>query len=477
MRLCRHIVILLLLLTGSMSKAIGQNRNSLIITEDNLILQLDLKSPAKELDSILKIAGISSSNTGKVLKGDFSGLNVDGWKMSAHENNVVQFERSLSDLKENPQSQPYLITTRIPQIDGRPGYPENVKYGFNKYAKITVYGLSSGLTRFILPGYQLAKRVFLSGNFNSWSTLKGLMKKTDGGWVIDVMLAPGAYEYKYIVESRWITDPNNLLQMNDGDGNVNSVFYKYNYTFKLSGYTSAHRVTVAGDFNKWNANELIMEKKGDAWEHELYLSDGMHQYRFMTDGQWITDPANPVKVKDDDGNLNSVLNLGETVTFKLRGYSNAKKVFVAGDFNNWRPDELSLKRAENSWVLPVVLTAGNYNYKFIVDGEWIADPDNPHYSIEKGGKNSFLSVKPNYTFKLKGFSDAGTVILTGTFDNWDPNGYTLVHNGDEWTIKVYLNPGKWLYKFRVDGKWIIDPGNKLWEQNEFDTGNSVLWME
>jgi hypothetical protein len=29
----------------------------------------------------------------------------------------------------------------------------------------------------------------------------------------------------------------------------------------------------------------------------------------------------------------------------------------------------------------------------------------------------------------------------------------------------------------VDGKWMIDPANDLWEDNEFGTGNSVLWIE
>jgi 1,4-alpha-glucan branching enzyme len=171
------------------------------------------------------------------------------------------------------------------------------------------------------------------------------------------------------------------------------------------------------------------------------------------------------------------LNLGETVNFKLSGYANANKVFVAGNFNDWRPADLSLQKAGDSWVLPFVLTPGNYQYKFIVDGKWITDPANPNYATERGQRNSFLSVKPNHTFKLKGFNDAQTVIVTGTFDNWDPNGVTLAHVGDEWILRFYLKPGKCLYKFRVDGNWIIDPGNKLWEQNQFGTGNSVFWME
>ena len=477
MRRTGHIVIILLLLLCGIDVAIAQTRNTLIIAQDRLILQMDLKSPKKELDSVLKIAGVTNFNTARIINGDFSVLVNDGWNVASHENSLVRFDRSLTDLNNNPQSEPYLITTMIPQIEGKPGYPDQVKYGVNKYAKITVYELSSGLTRFILPGYVRAKRVFLSGNFNNWSTLKGLMKKTDGGWVIDVQLGPGAYEYKYIVDGRWTTDPNNLVQVDDGDGHVNSIFYKYNFTFKLAGYAAAERITVAGDFNKWDGNELLMEKKGNSWVLQMYLPDGKHLYRFLVDGKWVIDPANPVKENDENGTLSSILNLGETVNFKLSGHLDAKKMMLAGNFNHWNPNELYMKRTANGWILPLILAAGNYNYKFIADGNWMTDPVNRYYAVEDGVTNSFVPVKPNYTFKLKGYSDARNVKLIGAFSKWEKGEYTLAHIGDEWTIALYLKPGKYIYEFVVDGQRIKDPANKLWEPGEDDTGNSVLWIE
>lgn len=477
MNRCAYIMIIVVLLVSNIKTAMAQNRNSLIIARDHLILQIDLQSPKKSIDSILNIAGVNTQYTDQVIKGDFTALDKDGWNRTERQNNIVRFDRSLTDLNENPQSAPYLITSQMPQLDGKPGYPAEVKYGVNKFAKATVYGLSSGLTRFILPGYTNVKRVFLSGNFNDWSTLKGLMKKMDGGWVIDVKLEAGAYEYKYIIGGHWSTDPNNLVQTDDGAGNVNSVFYKYNYTFKLKGYATAHKVILAGDFNNWNDDELPMKKNGDTWERQLYLNDGKHLYHYLVDGKWIADPGNPAKEKDNDGNFNSVLNMGETVRFKLNGFENAKKIYVAGDFNNWKPDELMLKKKQDAWVLSMVLGAGNYSYRFIVDGKWMPDPMNPNSSIENGQTNSFIAVKPNHTFKLSDYSGANTVRLAGTFNDWNRNGYKLARKGDDWTVSLYLKPGKYLYKFIVDGKWIIDPGNKLWEQNEHRSGNSVLWIE
>jgi len=469
----------LILLLCSIKTAIAQNRNSLVIARDHLILQIDLQSPKSVLDSVLKTAGISTGSANQLIKGDFNAVVNDGWTMTSRRDNIIQFERPLTDLDNNPQSNPGRITVNIPNIDGKPGYPGEVKFGVNKFAKITVYELPTGLTRFILPGYERSKRVFLSGSFNNWSTLKGLMKKTDGGWIIDLKLGPGAYEYKYIADGRWTTDPNNLVQADDGGGTLNSVYFKYNYTFKLTGHSSARRIVVAGDFNNWNAGELIMEHKGDVWERQVYLTDGKYYYRFMVDGKWMPDPNNPVKIKENenDAYLSSVLNLGETVVFKLAGYPNAKKVLLEGDFNNFGKNELSLQRKGNAWVLPLTLTAGNYSYRFIVDGEPVRDPANPHRSVIKNEPWSFLAVRPNYTFVLNGHGGAKVVTLCGVFNDWEPNGYTMLYRDDEWSIPFYLKPGKYLYKFRVDGDWIRDPGNRLWEQNNEHTGNSVLWIE
>jgi hypothetical protein len=52
----------------------------------------------------------------------------------------------------------------------------------------------------------------------------------------------------------------------------------------------------------------------------------------------------------------------------------------------------------------------------------------------------------------------------------------MVIKDGKWTLPVYLAPGKYTYKFIVDNHWITDPGNPLWEDNEYGTNNSVLWI-
>ena len=89
--------------------------------------------------------------------------------------------------------------------------------------------------------------------------------------------------------------------------------------------------------------------------------------------------------------------------------------------------------------------------------------------------NSYLIIEPNHTFLLKGFAEARQVFIAGDFNGWNPAAFPMKKTAEGWTFELHLPPGKTRYKFIVDGKWILDPANKLWEQNEFGTGNSVLW--
>jgi len=477
MRSCRQHIILLLLLLGNMA-ATAQDPNNLIATRTQLVLLIDLNSPPKYLDTIFKRAAIRGVDINSFIKGDFSALIKDGWVKVTQQNNIVQFNRSLKDLKANPPENPFVITGQIIKSNNnRHGYMDNAVYGVNKFSVPSVYELPSGLTRFVLNGHLKSRRIFLSGGFNDWSTLKGLMTKTATGWAIDIKLAPGGWMYKFIDDGGWMDDPDNLIQMNDGLGNTNSVYYKYNCTFKLQGLAQAQKIALVGSFNNWKNDDIFFEKKGNQWLCPLYLREGMHSYRFIIDGKQIADPANPDKYKDEDGLMSSLLNVGETVYFKLNGYTTAKNVYVAGSFNNWEAGKISMKKTNEGWAIPVILPAGNYDYKFIVDGDWITDPANPVSDVQGKQLNSFIAVLPNHTFKLKGYSGAKTVILSGTFNKWSQSGYRMGNNGKEWSISLHLKPGKQLYKFIVDDNWIIDPANKQWEQNDEGTGNSVLWVE
>ena len=86
--------------------------------------------------------------------------------------------------------------------------------------------------------------------------------------------------------------------------------------------------------------------------------------------------------------------LNGNVTFRLRGFPEAKVVAVAGDFNNWNQSQFLFSKEGNDWVCRVNLPAGTYQYKFIVDGNWLTDPNNPKIvHDERGIENSLLRAE------------------------------------------------------------------------------------
>ena len=53
----------------------------------------------------------------------------------------------------------------------------------------------------------------------------------------------------------------------------------------------------------------------------------------------------------------------------------AKQVSLSGDFNGWSPDATPMRRdSSGHWETTVELAPGRYQYKFVVDGEWVPDP-------------------------------------------------------------------------------------------------------
>lgn len=72
----------------------------------------------------------------------------------------------------------------------------------------------------------------------------------------------------------------------------------------------------------------------------------------------------------------------------------ATKVCIAGAFNDWRPEATPMVLlGQGRWVKELVLPPGVYEYRLVVDGEWMPDPrvsetaPNPF-----GGMNSVLKV-------------------------------------------------------------------------------------
>ena len=73
----------------------------------------------------------------------------------------------------------------------------------------------------------------------------------------------------------------------------------------------AKRVAVAGSFNEWRTDQTLLEPAGAAgvFVGTLALPPGEHEYMFVVDGRWVTDPAADERRPDGFGRQNALLRL------------------------------------------------------------------------------------------------------------------------------------------------------------------------
>ncbi|MCF7913359.1 MAG: isoamylase early set domain-containing protein [Candidatus Cloacimonetes bacterium] len=70
----------------------------------------------------------------------------------------------------------------------------------------------------------------------------------------------------------------------------------------------AGSVSVAGSFNDWNTTANLLKKTADGtWKTVIALPEGSHTYKYVVDGNWVSDEENPNVAEDGYGGSNSVV--------------------------------------------------------------------------------------------------------------------------------------------------------------------------
>ena len=69
-----------------------------------------------------------------------------------------------------------------------------------------------------------ASEVCLVGSFNEWDAGRHMMKKNASGeWSKTVYIEPGEYEYKFLVDGEWTTDPQCDRTVHNEFGTLNNL--------------------------------------------------------------------------------------------------------------------------------------------------------------------------------------------------------------------------------------------------------------
>ncbi|MCD4817533.1 MAG: alpha-glucosidase C-terminal domain-containing protein [Candidatus Cloacimonetes bacterium] len=271
---------------------------------------------------------------------------------------------------------------------------------------------------------------------------------------------------------------------------------------------SATKVSLAGDFNNWDAEADLMTKKGDTWSIKKKLDSGKYGYKFVVNGtDWKIDPENSNKAEDGFGGENSIIIVGsnekkEINKSKKEGEivfeyidNNATSVSLAGDFNNWDATVNPMKKKNKIWTISLKLDDGKYAYKFVVNGEdWKIDPSNDEKIDDGlGGENSVIIVGKTQNLKkiLKKKIKSGSipvkfvyqpliggkhdVYLAGDFNSFDAMSIPMEENSGVYEKTLVLEPGKYAYKFVVDGNWLTDENATEFVSDGFGGQNSLVY--
>ncbi|MFH2002514.1 MAG: glycogen-binding domain-containing protein [Planctomycetota bacterium] len=71
----------------------------------------------------------------------------------------------------------------------------------------------------------------------------------------------------------------------------------------------ASEVFLVGNFNDWDPRSDRMHKIEDRFQKIKKLSPGEHQYKFVVDGVWHTDPRTALQMPNDQGGVNSLIRI------------------------------------------------------------------------------------------------------------------------------------------------------------------------
>lgn len=322
-----------------------------------------------------------------------------------------------------------------------------------------------------------AQSVTVAGTFNGWDTGATPLgdEDKDGVWTGAIELAPGEYQYKFVVNgSQWISDESAASFVDDGYGGKNSVMLVADQPLTVGRATAAapgtqaapaapaapaggtdvtfryqpviggiQSVSVAGTFNGWDpaAAPLSDDDADGIWEKTLKLPPGEHQYKFVVNGtQWFPDDFAMATTDDGFGGQNSVVRVaaqpivtgpggnatagaGEEpaagirqVTFRHRATGKPSEVALAGTFNDWTVGKTLLADPDGDGVYEatLLLGPGEYQYKFVIDGNWTTDREGADSFTDDGfgGQNSVIRVDDRFPAVEIGLGD-GAVFESG----------------------------------------------------------------
>lgn len=350
----------------------------------------------------------------------------------------------------------------------------------------------------------------LGGNdWNPGST--ALTDKGSGIWELEVTLAPGTYEYKFVNGTQWGSDENPgvacringnraftcdaadlvLPTVPFGGCESGKVSVRFQVNMKGQGFLNPNGVHVAGSFQgqlggqDWQPGATRLYQNGDSiFRRVVSLTAGSYQYKFINGNSWGDDESVPTECNTGG---NRTFSAGSTdavdliavefgkcppgVTFSVDMSDetiSGSGVFIAGSFNGWDATKNKMEDPDNDKVFTITLqlAPGTYEYKFVNGSNFENVPGqcavNGNRQVVVTSGQSVPAVKfgkcrPRLTLRVDmslETIDANGVHVAGAFQGWNPSGTPMTDIGNGiWEATVEVDAGSYEYKFVNGNAW------------------------
>lgn len=264
-----------------------------------------------------------------------------------------------------------------------------------------------------------------------------------------------------------VTWPGKALTLVDG-------YYTLNVTKpKESGFA-----VIFNNGDKQTTDIIIPSDKfqNDAYERWIWLIDGVCD----NTGKYYAQAS----ISEDNNIISPEIGTDNKVTFRyVNDFATSVKVAMgtkglSSTDDEWKQFDMTAVNGVFTYQTADTLTAGEYPYKFIVDGNWINDPNNDSFADSGDNKFTIPGEDPNkivspevngnkVTFRYKNI-DVDNVYVRGTMNNWvDDEAYKMTKDETTGihTVEVELSHGTYEYKFHYedgskDGVWLPDPNGQ-----------------
>ena len=333
-----------------------------------------------------------------------------------------------------------------------------------------------------------ASKVLLAGTMNDWSGVAMTKNGTTFTYTYD--LEPGTYEYKFVVDGNWISDPSNgNITGNDGNSYIvvsggsstatgNTVKLHFQNTLGWgtvcgSAWTTVGTTSTAIDGWGWPGQALQKDADGNyllelkpnlvAGQSLGYLFHDFDKnqtvdlsidYATLSKGNvelWVKPTT-----ANDEGKFNCSTATSFTASPKIEGNKvtftytgTATSVYVAGSFNSWSSSAAKMTKSGNTFTYTTTLDNGIYEYKFVVDGSWITDPSNGTVAGADGNSILIMGDTTANTDASK-ITVQFHVTKTGSYTGWDAWVWSDFADGSSYTLKTGTLSDK-LVSVTVDG--------------------------